>query len=148
MKTPRDILLSRHRAAGPALDAIRERVLAGELGRRETAGETSTEPGWLALAWQQLVLPCRAVWAGLGVAWVVICLLWLATAEPARIAPSTAPRRNGDSRAQLKQQWLLRAELLDIATVRPQPPVAVPGPHSEATPVRTTQLRPEEMTAV
>ncbi len=144
MKTPREILLNKHRASAPALDSIRERVLATELGEPEAHGETG--PGWLVALWQQLVLPCRTAWAGLGAAWVVIVLLWLGAAEPARLTESPAPRPAAQFRAELKQQWQLRAELLGIATARPEVPVATPGPHSEAEPVRTTLLGTEDTT--
>ena len=143
MNTPRDILLNQHRGAEPALDAIRERVLDQEL-RRPAAGRKSQPLNWLTLAWRQLVLPCRGAWAGLAAAWLAVLLLHLVTAEPVQQASSVALSRPGATRAQLKQQWLLRAELLGIATVRPEPPATPPGPHSEATPPRTTMLRQEE----
>ena len=148
MKTPREILLNRHRAAEPALDSIRQGILAGELGRTAAASANATGPGWLTVLWQQLVLPCRSAWVGVAAAWGVVLLLRLAAVEPARFAEYPTPKRAGATRAELKQQWLLRAELLGIATARPEPPAATPGPQSEAAPVRTTVLRQEETSTV
>jgi hypothetical protein len=147
MKTPREILLGRHQTAKPVLDSIRRQVLAKELHRSESTRD-GLEFGWLQLAWQQLVLPCRTAWAGLAAAWVVVLLLRLAAGEPAQLTQSPAAKPTGATRAQLNQQWLLRAELLGIATVRPEPPAAGPGPQSEALPVRTTSVRQEETATV
>jgi hypothetical protein len=69
MKTPREILLNKHRAAQPALDFVRQRVVESELGRAETMGEALAGSGWLTLLWQQLVQPCRSAWVGLAAAW-------------------------------------------------------------------------------
>ena len=93
MKTPRELLLDRHRAVEPKLDQIRAGVVANEL---EFA--SPPEPRrrhWLpeatAIVWQELILPSRRLWAGLAAAWVLILAINLAgrgTLLPAR--PSSA----------------------------------------------------------
>ena len=77
MKTPRDILLAQHRAAGPKLDAIR-RALVAELNHEDKKAQS-----WLAglvssclrgsnVFWRELILPSRRIWAGLAAVWFLI----------------------------------------------------------------------------
>ena len=51
MKTPREILLQRHRPADARLDAIRETAMAAVVDRRESA----TTQHFLVTAWRELV---------------------------------------------------------------------------------------------
>lgn len=87
--TPRELLLARHAAARPALDAQRavllERFSAAESvsgsGHR-SASEAGSSPrsarGGLTpravfeTLWRELVAPCRGAWAGLVALWVVL----------------------------------------------------------------------------
>lgn len=71
MKTPREILFSRHQSATPALDAIRQKAL---LQLPATSSESSSAPtvSLLGRFWQELVVPCRRIWTGLAVAWLFI----------------------------------------------------------------------------
>lgn len=80
MKTPREILLARHRAAGARLDAVREAVLA-QL-RSEAAQAPVRTVGLadfflhLAIApWRELILPARRVWTSLAAVWAVLILV-------------------------------------------------------------------------
>ena len=75
MKTPKELLLQKHRDAESALDGIRERVV-GDLARqgRGAAAEPSTSD-WLGTLWQELFVSCRGYWMGLGTAWCGILLL-------------------------------------------------------------------------
>ena len=148
MNTPRDILLNRHQSAEPELDSLRQQVLQSELGQPDAERASLAGAGWLTELWRQLVLPCRATWAGLATAWMVILLLRLAAAEPARPSGKPMAGWTGEDQAQLQEQRRLREELLGIVTVRPERPVVTPGPHSELAPVRTTALRREETAAV
>jgi hypothetical protein len=88
MKTPREILLSRHQAAEAKLDGVRESIVA-TLGERrppvmQTAGAKGSE--WLAILasfcrrcaaapWQELILPSRRLWTGLAAVWVVLLVI-------------------------------------------------------------------------
>ena len=78
MKTPRELLLERHRAQSAALDQIRERVIAHEF--RESpmlVRQESLRPRFADFsAW--LTFP-RATWGGFAAAWCVILGLNLAT---------------------------------------------------------------------
>lgn len=82
MKTPREILLERHRAAGPKLDSIRHEIVTAEFKSVGQAArlsptermkklETGASPV-LRLLWRELIWPSRHVWSGLAVVWAVI----------------------------------------------------------------------------
>ena len=85
MKSPREILLQHHRAATPALDRIRQDVLAGELGahattpRLENTDARDDARGFALKLWRELIWPCRQVWAALAAVWLVLGVFELAT---------------------------------------------------------------------
>ena len=95
MKTPREILLERHRAAGPKLDAIRASVVAG-LNPEATKEQSSMNSfaAWLLggpnKLWQELFLPSRRVWSGLAAVWVLILVVNFAERDPAPAGKATA----------------------------------------------------------
>jgi hypothetical protein len=62
MKTPRDLLLSEHRAMEPELDRQRQQFLANLTDSKTTI---AAPPQWLALAWRELFLVYRRAWLGL-----------------------------------------------------------------------------------
>lgn len=80
MKTPREVLLARHQAAAPKLDAVR-RLVVNELNHQGTK-----EQSWLASLvtsllgcsnklWLELLWPCRRTWSGLATVWVLLFLI-------------------------------------------------------------------------
>ena len=69
MKTPRDLLLNRHRPALPKLDVIRRTVLAEHVGGPALPDEAPA--GFLAQAWFELFWSCRRAWIGLAAAWIL-----------------------------------------------------------------------------
>ena len=75
MKTPREILLKRHHAITPKLDAIRCEC-AGQVSRRFPSEKTKEpETGRMPIArllWRELIFPSRRIWAGLAAAWLVL----------------------------------------------------------------------------
>src|SRR2546426_10810691 len=78
MKTPRDILLTRHLFANPKLDACRTKALSTAFSKVPSmahhAHRKSHLPVRVALsAWRELIWPCRRAWAGMGAVWV---LMW------------------------------------------------------------------------
>jgi hypothetical protein len=139
MKTPREILLERHRAAGPKLDAIRQAV-AGELSNKETKeqrgdfGLVSFCLGCLVAPWRELVLPSRRIWAGLAAVWVFILAVNISqrdnlssvTGQPVRSVPAMVSLQ--------VQQRMMNEVLADRAAapeaVRPRS--VAPGPRTEA----------------
>ncbi|HEY3760328.1 MAG TPA: hypothetical protein VGN23_01080 [Verrucomicrobiae bacterium] len=68
MKTPREILLERHKAAIPQLDALRNQTINAELRRKPS----TVIVDWLSLLWRELIWPCRGIWTGLATVWILI----------------------------------------------------------------------------
>jgi hypothetical protein len=71
MKTPRDILLARHQATAPKLDAIRHAAVVTVCDRRKS--HASTTSIWQTL-WRELILPSRRTWAGLAAVWLILAV--------------------------------------------------------------------------
>jgi hypothetical protein len=124
MKTPREILLARHRAAEPKLNQARTGVLA-RLPRRRESSVPASIIEWLRMP--------RVAWGALGAAWVVIIALNLAARET--VSGPAAPVRTvlgAENRQALREQKRLLAELVGS---RPEAKAArsgfVPRPRSE-----------------
>jgi predicted component of type VI protein secretion system len=123
MKTPREILLHKHRTAEPQLDAAREKALA-ILQAQEPARE---RPGVADFLRELFMLPKPAL-AGLAATWVVIVALNMASSENSASEPVVMARPSPSVRQALAEQRRFYAEL-----VRSQMPadVPVPRPRSE-----------------
>jgi len=114
MKAPRDILLKRHQAAGPKLDAVRESIVAGlrdgqrVAAQKSRAVDAATLP---LLIWRELILPSRRIWAGLAACWVFLVVAHFAmdgrpTVQMAAAVPTPEMIRS------YQQQERLLAELI------------------------------------
>jgi hypothetical protein len=98
MKTPRDILFTRHQDAAPKLDAIRRKLVTGLNG---TDSKVPSRPdirlswclGVSNKLWQELVWPSRRIWAGLAAAWILIFIVNFSQRENSQtmIAKSSSP---------------------------------------------------------
>jgi len=96
MKTPREILFQRHQNIEPKLDAIRESTVAALRDRR---GVNDAHGRWLQNAvtmiwhgfWHELVWPCRRIWAGLAVTWVVILAVNFSIQDKSEIITEKSP---------------------------------------------------------
>ena len=128
MKTPRELLLERHRAAGLKLDAV----------RREALKCLSREPGSamplsLTTALRQFFWPHPRAWAGLAVVWVLILFLHVAARDTSEVATKETLPPSPDVALALKQQRQLRAELIGqsapLESDRPRP--LLPRPRSD-----------------
>ncbi len=111
MKTPRELLLSRHREIGPELNSVREQVL--KTLRKDEPPQTSRPASFAA--WMSELLGARKlVWSGLGAAWLVIIALNLAAREEVPVTPSTAPfaSQQIETRQALLEQKRFFAELV------------------------------------
>ena len=80
MKTPREILLERHRAATPKLDAIHHKVVTesnheGTKAQREKMSFMSLCLCGFNKVWHELIFPSRRIWAGLAAIWVFIFIV-------------------------------------------------------------------------
>ena len=121
MKSPREILLERHRSAVPALDEIRRSVMTPTLPQRIAAcGAANPKPrtNLLATLWQELFVCVRPVWAGLAAIWVVIIWLNLPEAEaPPRQTAAFPPLASPDSLIALREQRQFFSQLLELSPV-------------------------------
>ncbi len=140
MKTPREVLLGRHRAVEPRLDQIRRRVVAG-IARPKTA------PAWespmhdlpwpvaaLLRPWRELVFANRVIWASLAAVWVVILALNLATREAEQPAEMRfSPPSPSQMLLALKQKQMLLTELAGMSepAAGGRPEAILPRPRSE-----------------
>jgi len=128
MKSPRDILLEKHRSAEPKLDALRKEVLGG-LNNKETKKQS-----WLAHLpeniWRELISPCRKVWAGLAVVWLAILVANASMRSP---GATTVKNVSSEMATDFKQQQHLLAELVGSEERRDaEPPKKnTPQPRSE-----------------
>jgi hypothetical protein len=134
MKTPRELLLDRHRSANARLDAIRQRVVSGDIVRHESKA-----------AFGSLIEMCREVfrmpriaWAGLAAAWLIVIALNIASSDISA-APGAqagnAPRRSPETLQALREQRRLFAELVGSGAANDaESPRFVPRPRSECVP--------------
>jgi hypothetical protein len=109
MKTPREILLERHQAATPKLDAIR-REIAGQALAQNKKSETGRMPV-LRLIWLELIWPSRRIWSGLAVVWVLIFAANFSMRDHAEVPMAKAPAP-AEMAATFKQEQELLAQLI------------------------------------
>ena len=137
MKTPREILLSRHQSAEPKLDAMRAKALKG-LNHKETKDRGCDLVSWFLrcpeTVWRELIFPARRIWTGFAVAWVTIVMVNIAASDhssPAVQAKGKAASENAF--AAWREQQKILAELNGVSEPmdadRPKP--FAPKPHSE-----------------
>jgi hypothetical protein len=115
MKTPKELLLSRHRDSEPTLDAIREEVLrelASQRGKPASATAQPSGASWLMAAWQELFVSCRRYWMGLGTAWCGILLVGLLGAGETLTRGGMSDGSSPATMEAVQEQFQLRAELL------------------------------------
>jgi hypothetical protein len=151
MKTLREVLLEKHQAVEPKLDAIREQVTAGlaagatNAPARAKAMESSWQPdaSTFQISWRRFLWSLRWHLAGLSAVWLVALLLNL-DCTPDSMQGVT--RRDAPSSRQLlaalrENQRQLR-ELIAAPASEPDPetPKIIPSPRSEARPFSTVAV--------
>lgn len=137
MKTPRNILFSRHQAAASKLDIIRRSVV-GQLNNQGTKEPSfpASFVSWLLHCpnklWQELVWPSRRIWAGLAAIWIGILIVNISQREH---SPTMAMKSEPSPQMILsfRQQEKLLAELIgpNEPVVAEPPKVVGPRPRSE-----------------
>jgi len=135
MKTPREILLNRHRNAEPKLDAIRHTTVAAVCDCRSMDAErrSQTAATIARRLWCELVLPARRILAGLAAAWVVILSLNFYAADHTTQQVRQAAPPSPELRLALREQRRELARLIEpsMVPVSEQPKSLHPSPRSE-----------------
>lgn len=141
MKSPRDLLLERHRDQSPALDRLRERVISQEVAASRPCAQQEVAPGWFAAlhTWLNWRL---AAWSGFAAVWCVILGLNLAAQTETETSVTTRTPVNSreflvgmqENRAQLAALLSDRNGNDEAATreAKPAPRGAVDRPRKEA----------------
>jgi hypothetical protein len=131
MKNPLQVLLEKHRSAGPKLDALRHDFVAGL--RQDASVLEASDPSLAAVLWRELFWSCRRVWFGLAGVWALILVLHVSTSADApatrRVAQTDAPRLA----EMLQERQRLQEELLG--------PTTVAAPAREPEPMRPRSQR-------
>jgi len=135
MKTPRQILLDRHRSAEPKLDAVRQRALAS-LAPDAAAGAGEQAPPSLIVSWRVLLFSLRWHLAGMAAVWLAAALLNM---DPSSPTPSASAQQTTPSPRQLlaalRENRRQLLELIEPADVESSP--APPPSH----PLRRSEIR-------
>jgi hypothetical protein len=124
MKTPRELLLGRHKTAGPRLDQIRLKIV-DQIGERR--------PFFALKLWQELILPARRAWICLAAGWVVVLALNLTAGADVSVGVNEPGPMNPESIIALQRQERLTAQLIE-EDQEPSSPAKTPEqrPRSEA----------------
>jgi len=136
MRTPRELLLHRHRTVESALDQVRRdalRALPGRSLAQARVGAIRVDT-FLGALWQEFFVACRRYWMSLGAAWCAIVILVLAGAsdDSSRAMATSVPSEPVIQA--MREQERLRAELLGVSVTegaRAAGRDPAPGPHSE-----------------
>src|ERR1700728_1434056 len=137
MKTPREILLARHRAVETELDAIRSEVVAQCHEERRVAVTKSVLTYLPLLLWRELIFPSRRTWAGNAAAGVLILVVNFSLRDPGQggAAKVTAPEMMSFQEQQKLVNELLADRSLPDDVDRPK--TFTPRPRSERVAVLT-----------
>jgi hypothetical protein len=100
MKTPRELLLQRHQAIEPKLDAVRRNALAA-----------LERPG-IAQSWREFVFSIRWHLAGMSAVWIAVLLLNLGSAPGSTVV--IAQDKTPSARVLLEALLKNRRELLEL----------------------------------
>ncbi|MSU27069.1 MAG: hypothetical protein CK546_06860 [Pedosphaera sp.] len=131
MKTPRELLLKRHEAALPKLDALRTR--AGDWKSPARASQPSTLNFQPASLWERLFGPNPLAWAGLAAVWLVLLAINRSGSEAATSSTSRASQPSEAAVAEIvRENRRQMAELLNL-----DEPQAAPTPRTEQHPKRS-----------
>ncbi len=138
MKTPRELILERHRAIESRLDRIRPEELAAQaraaLASTAHPSPTRQETGLWAVArefWMESIRPWRRAWIGMAAAWIVILVAFAATHDTPQMARVKVSPPSPELMAALREQRQMMLQLFEpAASVRPVES-KIPGPRSE-----------------
>ena len=130
MKTPREVLLARHRGIEPKLEQMWPSVAA--ICDRRGSREVGAHRAPLQLLWRELIWPCRRVWAGLACAWTLIIVVHVASSEPTTRDTGKTPPQSREEMQALAEQRRMLAQLIEpTAEPSEKHKSELPGPRSE-----------------
>jgi hypothetical protein len=121
MKTPRELLLARHAATGPKLDALRQAAVGQ--GSVRFPGHPSGLDRFQTIClfvpqtlWRELVLPSRRLWSGLATIWILILVVNLSQRDPVSSVTGQPVRWQPVTMTVQMQQRLMNELLADRVT--------------------------------
>jgi len=122
MKTPRDILLERHQAVAPKLDAIRHEIINSNFRRSD----------FVATIWLELIWPSRRVWTGLAAIWILIFVANFSMRDHSQMTMAKSSP-SPEMIVAYQQQEKLLAELIgpNEPQIAEPPKTFLPQPRSE-----------------
>ena len=122
MKTPREILLNRHRHAQPKLDAIRHAVLAGQ-----------TQPADTSASLREILRSLRWHLIGMSAIWLLVLILHTDSGHVPTLASATPkPPPPQVMLASMREHRRMLSEMADAHPADADSrELFVPGPHSE-----------------
>ena len=130
MKTPREVLLDRHRHAEPKLERMWATV-AAVCDRRREPREFGAHRAPLQVLWRELIWPSRRIWAGLACAWALIVVVNLANRETeTRVAVNAPPPSPAEMQALIEQRRMF-AQMIESSHEADKRDTKPPGPRSE-----------------
>ena len=136
MKTPREILLERHRAIEQKLHEIREKIVSLEIaaaqGGVEQRGRGCASSGVASNMWRGVIWRCRLAWIGMAAMWVG---LWMVNRQmestPVTMVSARSRPTSEAVRGFAEQQRLLVELLQPTAPAPAEPARQRPQPRSE-----------------
>ena len=135
MKTPREVLLNRHKEADAKLDALRAKVLAEEFPQvhAKSGHRSPALPLRIGLKiWLEIIQPYRRAWAGMAVLWLVIWSVNIHLSGDRQVISGQHSASSPDIFQAMEEQRQLLVELIPAGESQPaEPPRRVPQPRSE-----------------
>ena len=134
MKTPREILMSRHSSAERKLDSIRSLVIAEELREQKASRSSWNLPAllfWIPNKfWRELIQPSRRVWTALAAVWLLLAVINISQRDSVSSVTGKPVRSPAVMMSWQAQQRLMNELIADRVTsseadrpkdVRPRP---------------------------
>ena len=136
MKTPRELILDRHRSIESELKRISPETLAACARASLATADRHLPPGihlscLVRTFWMESLWPWRRVWLGLSALWLVILAVNLASPNAPQVVGAKKPQPNPEALTVLREQKQLLVQLLESAIPSHPADVKIPGPRSE-----------------